>query len=494
MTRRALATPLLLGALACASIVLRVRELDAGLWVDEGLSYGIADRPLTDIPGTLRQDGSPPLYYLLLHLYTRAFGVRSEVALHALSLAFAVLAILVAYALAASLFGRRAGWMAAALAASIPYLNQYAQEARMYTLVVLLAITTVATFVGAFVLGRGRRWTLAFAVAQTALLYTHNWGLFLGAGLARAFLLLCRDRLREGLLAAGIVLVLYAPWIPSLVFQVRHTGAPWANAPDFADLYEAPQRLLGLTGQYLLLVAGVAGLAALARRSPERRAAIALAVAAAGALLMPWLVSQASPSWSYRYLAVVVAPLLLLAALGTSRAGLAGVAAVALTALVGLAWNVPSTKSNVDAVAAAIAPSLRPGDHVISTQPEQVAVLHYYLREPAGLRYATVLGPVADVGVTDWRDGVERLRETTVAENLEPVLDEVPPGGRVALVTPDFGILGRWRAPWSELVRVRSLTWEDAMRRDPRFRVVTVEPANPVARPNELRATVFVRR
>src|SRR4051794_14276798 len=123
LARPAVATPLLLGALACVSILVRTRELDAGLWVDEGLSYGIADRPLTDIPGTLRQDGSPPLYYLLLHLYTRTFGVRSEVALHLFSLAFAILAIPVAYALAAKLFSRRAGWIAAALVATNPYLN-----------------------------------------------------------------------------------------------------------------------------------------------------------------------------------------------------------------------------------------------------------------------------------------------------------------------------------------------------------------------------------
>ena len=47
----------------------------------------------------------------------------------------------------------------------------------MYSLVVLLRIVTVAAFVGAFVLERGRRWTVGFALSQAALLYTHNWGL-----------------------------------------------------------------------------------------------------------------------------------------------------------------------------------------------------------------------------------------------------------------------------------------------------------------------------
>ncbi len=35
-------------------------------------------------------------------------------------------------------------------------------------------------------------------------------------------------------------------------------------------------------------------------------------------------------------------------------------------------------------------------------------MLHHYL--PPGLRYATLTGYVKDVGVTDWRDGVERLQ------------------------------------------------------------------------------------
>ncbi|MDQ6911086.1 MAG: hypothetical protein M3Z84_09955, partial [Actinomycetota bacterium] len=37
------------------------------LWLDEALSVNIASLPLGDIPGALRHDGAPPLYYLLLH-------------------------------------------------------------------------------------------------------------------------------------------------------------------------------------------------------------------------------------------------------------------------------------------------------------------------------------------------------------------------------------------------------------------------------------------
>ncbi len=91
--------PLGLGLLAALSVLVRIGVFNAGLWVDEGLSVGIADRPLFDIPGVLRQDGSPPLYYMALHVWINALGTSTEEALHAFSLVFAVLTIPVAYAL-----------------------------------------------------------------------------------------------------------------------------------------------------------------------------------------------------------------------------------------------------------------------------------------------------------------------------------------------------------------------------------------------------------
>ena len=64
-----IAVPVGLGLLVALSLMLKDAELDVGYWVDEGLSVGIADRPLLDIPGILRQDGSPPLYYMLLKVW-----------------------------------------------------------------------------------------------------------------------------------------------------------------------------------------------------------------------------------------------------------------------------------------------------------------------------------------------------------------------------------------------------------------------------------------
>lgn len=98
---------------------------------------------------------------------------------------------------------------------------------------------------------------------------------------------------------------------------------------------------------------------------------------------------------------------------------------------------------------------------MLSTQPEQVPVLAHYL--PAGLRYATPLGPVPDPRVMDWRDALGRLETARPEVSLAPLLDSLPPGTRILLVRPDVGDGGRWRAPWTRSVLTRSEEWHDAV-------------------------------
>ena len=89
---RGRACPLGLGVLVAVSLLLRTRELGIGFWIDEGLSVGIADRPLATSRARCAQDGSPPLYYMLLHFWL-ALGGHAEAGVRALSLLFALLAI-----------------------------------------------------------------------------------------------------------------------------------------------------------------------------------------------------------------------------------------------------------------------------------------------------------------------------------------------------------------------------------------------------------------
>jgi len=224
--------------LTLASAFARTRELSAAYWIDEGLSWGIASHHFWSIPHVLRQDGSPPLYYLMLHVWMRLFGTGEEQT-HVLSLIPALATVPLGYWAGRSLFGTRAGWFAAGLFAFNTYLTTYAQETRMYSWMVLWSLLGSACFIHAFVFRR-RRYLIGFGLSIALMLYTHNWALFFIAATLTALAVLARQAegeerralIKDGLLSFGGALVLFLPWLPNFIFQARHTGAPWSTPPS----------------------------------------------------------------------------------------------------------------------------------------------------------------------------------------------------------------------------------------------------------------------
>jgi mannosyltransferase len=471
-----------LAAIVGVSVLLRVGTMDVGYGIDEAISVGVASHGLAEIPGTLRLDSSPPLYYLLLREWMALFGT-GEAATRTLSLLFALAAIPVGWWAGRALFGARGGWLAAAGAAGCPFLTRYAQETRMYSLVVLLSLVACAAFALVFLHGR-RIHLVTLAVSLTLLLYTHDWALFLVAGMAVVWLGLWRRgdiRGRDGPLVAAAVLAAYAPWVPTLIFQARHTGAPWALAPSIEELVGVPGRLLGDVA-VLLLALPAAEL--LRRRWPGHREVCLLLVLAASVASVAWLSSQAEPAWTSRYLAVVLGPLLLALAGGAAVGGRLTTAALLGVAVAWLLTAPPTVKSQARDVARALPVRVGAGDVVACTLPELVPVVAHYL--PAGARYVTPLGPVADPGVTDWRDAMDRLR---TGGELERAVATLAPGHVLVLVTP---LLERPRDPWLIAAARRTAQWRAAVARDRRMRSLGTFGAS-VAAPNSVRMQAFVR-
>ena len=470
---------------------LHTRALGESLWMDEGLSIGISSQPFFDIPHTLRVDGSPPLYYMLLSLWKDVLG-KGPAETQGLSVAISLLAVPGGLWAGWSLFGRRAGYIAAALFAFNGFLTAYAQETRMYALMIVLSLLLTAAFLHVFVYGR-RSHVPFFSVVLAAMLYTHNWGLFVAAGALIALgvvLLMADDRgplLRNAVIGFGCAGILYLPWLPTLIHQVQHTGAPWLNAPRLGAPVQISKSLLGGgTVTVALVLAAGSGLAAVLQRKTsdrERTAIFAAAALCIGTLGVAWLFSQFSPAWTTRYLGVALGPILLLAALGLARAGYLGL--VALAIVLGI-WAIPKTydlrnKSNASDLRKAAAPQLHPGDLVISMQPEQVPLLEYHLRDLGGvkgLRWATPLGSVSNPQVMDWTDSQGRLEDATPAKELEPLLAKLPRSGRVLLVHPVTSRVDDWDAPWTQLVRRRSAQWGYAVATDRRFKRIGVVPPN----------------
>src|SRR3712207_3387627 len=122
-------------------------------------------------------------------------------------------------------------------------------------------------------------------------------------------------------IAYGAVAVLYAPWLPTLAYQVMHTGAPWAERPNVDELLSAAGLMLGgtTTGIAVALVGG-SGLANVLGPGRDRRV-VALLTLAGSAILIAFLASLVSPAFANRYFSAFVGPVLLLAAIGLSHAG-----------------------------------------------------------------------------------------------------------------------------------------------------------------------------
>ncbi|HEU4974678.1 MAG TPA: glycosyltransferase family 39 protein [Baekduia sp.] len=495
-------------AIVLVSLWLRSRALDAKFWIDEGLSVGIAHHDFFSIPSLLREDGSPPLYYLALHVWMHLIGGDGEARTHALSLLFALATIPSGWWAGRRLFGARAGWATAALCATCPFLTYYAQEARMYALVALLGLMSTAAFAVAYV-QRDRRALPAFSVLAALMVYAHNWGLFLAIGLGVAFLVLWRtapetDRrglLRDGVIGFGVLAVLYLPWVPTLLSQAAHTGAPWSDRPGVDDLFAGLYPLVGgVTTALLVSLLGIAGLLSLrhegAAAAGPRRAALAIGVALGAAVLLAWLASQVSPAWAGRYFSVFLGPALLLAGAGLMRFGRLGLVALAIVLFL---WFDPREhqirgKSDAYRVARSLDEQglLAPRDLIVAVHPEHGPLMRYYLGP--GYQWADALGFVADNRVFDWRDALERLKDAKPRRTFDRIAPAVAPGHHLILIEPIIKTAS-WKAPWTSLVRRRAPQWEHAADDDPRFiRVGPVPRFDGHGLPRGVRAIVYLRR
>lgn len=177
---------ILVGILAAFACYLY--QIDAqSLWRDEALSIGRAKQAVDiiftnqnfvgDVAGP---DLHPPLYFLFLHGWHKLVG-ESEFAWRYASALSMVLALAMFYAVGNRIGGRGNGRWAFLLALLSPFFLWYAQEARMYALVigeslaVLLATWTL--------LHQNFNWKniLGFTLSLSVLVLTHYSGLFLAA-------------------------------------------------------------------------------------------------------------------------------------------------------------------------------------------------------------------------------------------------------------------------------------------------------------------------
>ncbi|HTW11221.1 MAG TPA: glycosyltransferase family 39 protein [Solirubrobacteraceae bacterium] len=449
---------------------VRTRYVGQQFWMDEAITVGISSHSLSSIPGILRMDGSPPLFYMLLHFWMQLVG-NGQAATHWLSEIFGLLLIPVGYWGGRTIAGRKAALVCAFLLGFNGFLDYYSVETRMYELMALLGLLATIGFINAFVYRR-RAYLPLFTIAQALMFYTHAWAIYFGAGSFLTLVALVylsepaarKSLARDALMAYIAAVVLFLPWIPNFIFQAIHTAAPWDNPPRFGVVIQVIEGVLGgaSIGVVMIVSAGIGYSGLVTKRGRmtiEARVALVLLMIPVLTLILAWCGSQITPNWVVRYFAPIVPALLMLLGIGISRAGLIGTLAILFVFffMIRPSAFMPQYKSDMQDIGGEMKPLMHQGDLVIVAQPEQVPLAYYYL--PAGLRFSSTIGPVSSPTYMDWVNALPRLKASNPQTVLTKEINSLKPGQQLLYIRPMTEGVANWSAPWTKEIRRKAAQW-----------------------------------
>lgn len=289
-------------------------------WLDESYSFIAAHRDLADLARLVVHDESNmAAYYLGLHFWLDVG--RSEGTLRLLSVPFFVAAVPVCAVLGRQLVSPAAGLLAGLLTALNPMAVEYGQEARSYSMLLLVSAGSTLLFVGLVTGPAARGRQVAWAVVTGLSVYVHYFSLLVPVAQLASLLVLpdAVRRLRSLLPALALVTLLVLPQVAMAAVQGGSKDLPGADEPSLL----LPGRLLHtMTGSLVLmlpvvvvLAVSLAATAGVVRREGRGEDSWRLL------LLWSWLavppsiafvVSFVKPLWSDRYLIVSLPALLLL--------------------------------------------------------------------------------------------------------------------------------------------------------------------------------------
>jgi mannosyltransferase len=228
--------------------ILRFLHLGAqSIWVDEALSIAYAQLPWPQFVHLMqsRELNMFPYYLLLrgwIHLGTAEWIVRS------LSASCSIATLPLLYHLGVRLFGVRAGQIAVSLLALHPYHIRFAQEARGYSLMLLLVTGSTLLFVRATENSsrHSKHLWIAYVVTSALAVYAHFYAsLALLAQWTSVALLRSRDfPWKRGAVSVIAIGILLAP-VAAFVLLGHADPAGWIRFPTIKRVEYLMYSLLG---------------------------------------------------------------------------------------------------------------------------------------------------------------------------------------------------------------------------------------------------------
>ena len=166
----------IISAITLLALILRLIVLYnyGDLWLDELYSWYFAKQKF--IIGTLwkllTQDLHMPLYFVILHFWTKIFG-QSDASMHLCTIFVSLPLIPLSYYLMKNLFNKTTGYFSAILFTINTFCIYYSVEVRFYGLVFVLALVSAFYFVK-MLENLDKKYVLGFIISHSLLMYTFS--------------------------------------------------------------------------------------------------------------------------------------------------------------------------------------------------------------------------------------------------------------------------------------------------------------------------------
>ena len=235
-----------------AAVFFSLYGANTSLWLDEAFSVWLCRDGFQHIISGLKVDSNAPFYYFLLSIWMKFFGI-SEAALRSLSGVFYLACLPVIYALGKMVYDRKTAFFATLFCMISNILIYHAQNARPYTLLVLLSALSTLLFFRVIINESGsKKHVYLYTLINTLGFLTHYWYFFIvfAQGLC-FFLFRIKNNLKLFLFIIGTALLPFLLWFPIFLNQLRGPSASWIQRPGLGDLF---QSYLGLWPFKIMLI------------------------------------------------------------------------------------------------------------------------------------------------------------------------------------------------------------------------------------------------
>lgn len=225
--------------MASGAILLFTGITNESLWYDESYTGALVKQSLADIINITGGDNHPPLYYLILRIFTWIFG-NTVFSLRAFSVIGALSLAALGIGPVRRAMGDRTGILFTILTLTMPITISMAQEARMYTWAAFLV--TGSALYGYFCHNEGKTkdWIL-FGVFSATAAYTHYYALlaimFIWA-IIFAAMIIKKKKLLPYLYTATAMVIAYIPWLFKLLGAVNRVKGSYWIPPVTRDIIE----------------------------------------------------------------------------------------------------------------------------------------------------------------------------------------------------------------------------------------------------------------